>query len=571
MRPHNKHRILAKLATLSLLSLGILAVSCVSDDIGCIEDRPGYIEGNDLWMTISVVNQSSNIPSRADDEAGHPDEDAERAENYIDTDDITLMLLDANRILLKVFERDEFAVTPAQAFGEDLSKYDITFNVNRDYFNYANGLNDIPFSLMVVANTNGVRGGKPSLPFSWRNVGKKVASLSEDAGNMFEFPDSYDTPWRPSIADGGKHIPMAGIKKMSMTRTEFETGNTVATRVELGSIPMQRTLAKVRVLDGIRSQEDTEFSEITSVGLQGVFKSMGFVPYSSVVPGWYTADETPVIEKASVKYGEWDTTATIPFFEVDDYTATDGTTYKKAFVAYVPEYSASVKAESDTKRAGTDGYIVGEVPTLKFQLKEREAVASAEPVKRDVKLTSFANITDIARNHIYEFTVKANPNAKLDLTLNVKAWDRYEESIEFTDQPSFSDVVWSNIYSGWNYSTGEVRINPDVPAKVEFNLETPRDCRWTAYLIPIRGNGAFVFTDAAGNPLTENGGLPTGIIDPAIPTTLYIKATSPEVVSEVSAELCVMITTLDNTEIEAALAGNARESGRYLIRQIPNN
>lgn len=567
MRPHlNLHKILAKYATtLSLLS--VLAVSsCVSDEIGCIEDRPGYIDGNDLWMTISVVNQSSHEPSRADDEAGHPDEDAEIAENYIDTRDITLMLLDENRMLLKVFESDEFVVIPREA-SYDMSKYDITFNVNRDYFNYAAGKDDILFSLMVVANTNGVRGAKPSLPFTWRNVGKRVSSLSEDAGNVFEFPDSYDSPWRPTAADGGKHIPMAGIKKVTMTRTEFETENTVETRIQLGDIPMQRTLAKVRVLDGIRSQTDTEFSEISSVGLQGVFKAMGFVPYYSVVPAWYTSDETPVIEKGSVKYDEWDTTATIPFFEVDDYTATDGTTYKKVFIAYVPEYSASVKAESDEKRKGADGYVVGEVPTLKFKLKERDSGAS---VDRDVKITDFANITDIARNHIYEFKVTANPNAKLNLTLNVKAWDRYEESIEFTDQPSFGEVTWSNMYVGWNSSAGEVRVKPDQPVKVSFRLQTPKDCRWTAYLIPVRGNGAFVFTDKDGNELT---GYPSGIIgaDGGNNTELYIKSTSPDVVSEVSAELCVMITTLDNTDIEAALAGNARPSGRYLLRQIPNN
>lgn len=566
MRPHlNLHKILAKYATtLSLLS--VLAVSsCVSDDIGCIEDRPGYIDGNDLWMTISVVNQSSYEPSRANDEAGHPDEDAEIAENYIDTKDITLMLLDENRMLLKVFESDEFVVIPRET-SDDKSQYDITFNVNRDYFNYAAGKDDIPFSLMVVANTTGVRGAKPSLPFTWRNVGKRVASLSEVAENVFEFPDSYDEPWRPSTADGGKHIPMAGIKKVTMTRTEFETENTVETRIQLGDIPMQRTLAKVRVLDGIRSQADTEFSEISSVGLQGVFKSMGFVPYYSVVPGWYTSDETPVIEKGSVRYGEWDSTASIPFFEVDDYTATDGTTYKKAFIAYVPEYSASVKEESDEKRQGADGYVVGEVPTLKFKLKERDGGATIE---RDVKITNFTNITDMARNHIYEFTVTANPNAKLNLTLNVKAWDRYEESIEFTDQPSFEEVTWTNMYEGWNSSAGEVRVKPDQPVKVSFRLQTPKDCRWTAYLIPVRGNGAFVFTDKDGNELT---GYPSGIIGAdGDMTELYIKSTSPDVVSEVSAELCVMITTLDNTDIEAALAGNARPSGRYLLRQIPNN
>ena len=81
IRIHLPHNYLGLVA--GCLCLGSLAASCVSDDLGCIEDRPGYVEGNDIWLTFTLRGESAvgrSLPGhaasgifRADDSAGHPE------------------------------------------------------------------------------------------------------------------------------------------------------------------------------------------------------------------------------------------------------------------------------------------------------------------------------------------------------------------------------------------------------------------------------------------------------------------------------------------------------------------
>lgn len=564
-RKQLSHKFLA--TVLACMCLGPLAVSCVNDDLGCIEDRPGYVEGNDVWFTLSVVNQGSvskgtpfespRSVSRADDPMGHPEEEATAAENYINLDDITLMVLDDRRALLRVFNRDEFTVVPIT---EDYSSYELKFKINRDYFGYASGLDNIPFSIMVIANSKGAK-SPSSHPFTWANAGKLVTTLSMSSDNYLEFPDTYNKPWQPDIA-GGYHIPMAGISRVSISRVALEGANDDATRLELDPIYMQRAIAKLRVLDGIPSQNDTpELSEITSVGIQGLFKAMALVPYSTKAPAWYTADDTPVIEAGSAPYEEWDYSATIMSYKVENYTATDGKTYKNAFIAYIPEYSASAKVESDQKRPAEPGYIPGQVPLLKIEAKNR---FTDEIKPYDIRLTDFPNITDIARNHIYEFTVTALPTAQLNLTLNVKDWDAQETTWDYSDNPAINGEGYLKWLSGTyaNIDEANAGLYPRVnyPAVGNFTFSEPQGGEWTAVLIPEGSTelDAFCFVDASGAKVNSI----SGTIDGSQASISILAQYAPASYDR-SARLLFTVHTPDGRTISADVLNGHYGSNKY--------
>lgn len=566
-RKQLSHKFLA--TVLACMCLGPLAVSCVNDDLGCIEDRPGYVEGNDVWFTLSVVNQGSvskgspfespRSVSRADvpgDTMGHPDEEATAAENYINLDDITLMVLDDRRALLRVFNRDEFTVVP---ISEDYSSYELKFKINRDYFGYASGSDNIPFSIMVIANSKGVKA--PSThPFTWANAGKLVTTLSMSAENKFEFPENFEKIWRPDIA-GGYHIPMAGISRVSISRVALEGANDDATRFELDPIYMQRAIAKLRVLDGIPLQTDTpELSEITSVSIHGLFKAMALVPYSSKAPTWYTADDTPVIEVGSASYEEWDYSATIMAYKDENYKTADGNTYT-AFIAYIPEYSASAKIESDQKRPEASGPEPDKLPMLVIEAKNR---FTGETKSYEKPIADFTNITDIARNHIYEFTVTALPTAQLNLTLNVKDWDAQETTWDYSDNPAINGEGYLQWLSGTyaNIDEANAGLYPRVnyPAVGNFTFSEPQGGEWTAVLIPEGSTelDAFCFVDDSGAKVNSISGTINGK-----PASISIVAQYPPAAYDRSARLLFTVHTPDGRTISADVLNGHYGSNKY--------
>ena len=97
-------------------------------------------------------------------------------------------------------------------------------------------------------------------------------SLSQE-NRGFDFP----TDWTPSIADN-RHIPMSGLVKASMTRASFEGATDQSKAVDMGTIYLQRNIAKIRVVDAIAKNGDADH-EITAVTLTGATNRGSFIPY----------------------------------------------------------------------------------------------------------------------------------------------------------------------------------------------------------------------------------------------------------------------------------------------------
>lgn len=414
MRPHNKHRILAKLATLSLLSLGILAVSCVSDDIGCIEDRPGYIEGNDLWMTFALNGEhtmgnqtdSRSEVSRADDN-GHIDENAVADENKINFPDVLLILFDNNKNALKVFDSSEIYYFEPK--GDNSQNYEFRIRINKSYFAFA-GDGDINISLMMVANLNGMGAGSfPSTDLFMKST-SAVASLR----NSFEFKTSVadGAPWYPE-AKAGRYIPMSGLQHYTITRAQLDTPNGVPNDVNnpcdlsKSDLVMQRSIAKIRIIDEIKAEAKTTITGVELVG--GLNSRCAYMPDFSLAGCAKWAGGTEMVEKATVNADWWDGSLTGIGRKLTD----------KEFEIYVSELDlTSVGAVS---------------PSLVIKTKcELPGMASEETFTYKLSDLISDKTLDITRNHIYEFTVDRSLTSKPTLSYVVCPWIPYTVNI-----PSF--------------------------------------------------------------------------------------------------------------------------------------
>ena len=552
--------------TLSLLAGGLLTVSlsgCLDDHSACIEDQPGYQEGNDLWISFNIRNMSERSRgagnTRADDPENHPDEMGTDPENYIDCEEgFELLMFDDQDRLIKVFDRDELELFPIESTtvdpstGYESNHYKLTAKINKAYFDYSTADN-VEFSLLLAVNmhaTNGASANDSFIPYEYVATSSRVSQLMR--GFNYNSAIGNNNCWIPEIPNSESSnpkrlIPMSGKRKMSIPRDVLDgTGKfSFGDPYPLGKdIDMLRAMAKIRIVDLLASEFE-ENAQITAVEIQGYNTKGTYMPWiDDQTNSEWGKETTQIVEIPTTNSGIWfNAENQIPMEKRSaQYNGVD----HSFFIAYLPEYALT---------DNTDGLKL----VFHYQTDNTEDSKFVQTLRWNDVINK-----DIARNHIYEIAVKRPDRLKLELTLDVKDWVSNEENLDFNDHPSLADEVHWYDYSD---KTGEkIIVRNDKPVKVTFTLDTPRDCRWTAYLIPIKGNGAFQFTDDNGTPLTE---YPSDIINGTTQQVLYIAPTNKAgVAEEVSAELCVIITTQDGQEVEADLLNGS--SGRFLLRQIPN-
>lgn len=409
---------------LTCLCLGALAVSCVNDDLGCIEDKPGYIEGNNIWLSFDIqtegaidkpFSRSDAFGSRAGedgpDDNGHPDEVATPAENYISPTDILLVLLDGNRNVMKVFDDKEYALsTPIN--GTNNTQYTITAEINKVYFDYiTTDLFDL--SILVIANINGT--GDGSFPLSKLYV-KSLTSVSQFQYNFGLPRGAANVSWFPLTPD--RRIPMAGLKHFKVNKTDL-FASTESNRYDLNTadnpIYVQRSIAKIRVFDNIAENANLK---ITGVEVKGITNRGAYMPDLTVTGCEQWAEGTKMLEKATMATSWFDAAASVSAVLTQagdegsgDYTDVDNNEFTEAFIAYLPEIDLSVESPvlSITGRYSNNTERVWEFP-----------------------LNEYVKGIDITRNHIYEFTVTAALDSELQLKYTLCPMGHY-----ITDIPGF--------------------------------------------------------------------------------------------------------------------------------------
>lgn len=385
---------------------------CINDHSLCVEDRPGYVEGNDLWMSFQIENLGNTARTRAaaepDDPVGHPDEEASAAEKYIDAGDIALVFFDDARHAWKVFDSKDFFLTPLQNGNTDAS-YQLTFKINKDYFSYASGKDAVGYSLMVVTNLGGLGDNHETFgPDLFMNSPAEIAAKYKS----FPMPDQSDAAWTPEVDQHG--IPMAGMSTSSFSMealdNALENGNSLAEPMMLDDIYLQRSLAKIRVLTSKELAE--KGGKVTAVTLTGANTKGAYIPVDAEGK-WY--DATTVLETVTEPAdGSWyQADRTVSFTETSRTVAGD---QLEGFQCYVPE----------SKVEGRDTHLN---ITVTFTEEGAPAEVRNYEVKLKDPLNTYPGIKAIARNHIYEYIVDADLDANIAINYTVCPWEEYKIDI----------------------------------------------------------------------------------------------------------------------------------------------
>jgi len=538
------------------MCLGPLAVSCVNDDLGCIEDRPGYVEGNDVWISFNIkgetgldktIPRSEPFGSRADDALAHPEEDATAAENFILPSDITLIFLDDRRTVIKVFDSDSYTLTQSTT---DLSQYTLTAKINQAYFSYSSAA-QFDLSLLVIANINGTSDGS----FPTGNLfATNLTSLSQFRNSFGFTPEVNGNSWFPNGSD--KRIPMAGLKHFSVNRAELLASTDATNRYQLNTeadpLYIQRSIAKLRVFDNV-DREDSHLI-ITDVKLKGVSNRGAFMPDLGLNGCQAWANGTTMLEKATMTANWFDSSVLVNTVLTQkgeegsgNYTDADGNSFEEAYIAYIPEIDLTA-ADPILQIYGVydDGTPNPDKP-WEFKL--------SEIIKEKI---------DITRNHIYEFTVTASLKAQLDLTLNVKDWDAQETTWDYSDNPAINGEGYLQWLSGTyaNIDEANAGLYPRVnyPAVGNFTFSEPQGGEWTAVLIPEGSTelDAFCFVDASGAKVNSI----SGTIDGS-PASISILAQYAPASYDRSARLLFTVHTPDGRTISADVLNGHYGSNKY--------
>lgn len=510
-------RALRRLSLVAGLGAGLLLSGCIDSNSECIEDQPGYEEGKDVWLSVNFRNVDSEGRSRAVTDPDHPDEDATAAENYIDGNDLTVMFLNSDGRVMKVFADGEYSVEVISNADGLYNDYQLRFRINQDYFEKT-GITST-FSLLIVANHNGTGDGQTYNPDNlWM---KSVADLSA-LKTSFGYTGLNSTEsWQPDI-DGGRHIPMAGIHRFTVSRTALEgatdANNPLVITDGGNEIDMQRAMAKIRVIDALAENGNTD-NEITAVTLTGMNTRGAYLP---LVPSndWGT-QAVPNTAVCHIAHG--DATWFNPGNVIPSYTIGNN-----GWGFYIPEFSWTLAPAAAE-------------PTLHITV--HSASTGLDRVY-DYPVSKALGQTDMTRNHIYEFRVTEIAGMNLALTCTVLDWEGHETDWEFTDNVSMAQggyITWTN--GQVNKSTATVTFNQTLTdLECRFAFLTPAGYTWRAVLIPQTGNlSAFSFV-----------GETTGTIVPGETITLKIHTSdsAPKGVNN-TARLQILVSTPWGTTINA--------------------
>ncbi len=386
-------------ATAALLCIGVCG--CSSDSPIGDDDDATEVPDKDMWLNLRLSVPSPTAgrgSSRADDAAGHPEEADNYDESYIDCtgSNMSLMFFDNQQRLMRVLTPQEMTVTPGAGEG----MYDLHFRLNSDYFDYAGTADNIECTYMLVANINGTGSGST---FSTEALFAKTPAKIADLHTSFGMPDQSSGAWMPSAPDK-QLIPMAGIARGRISRTDLDK-STAEAAADLGTLSMQRALVKIRVLDAIPLQTDTDMDHITAVTIQGCNTRGAYIPAGTTA--WYSG--TTDVETATEMTEWYAPDGRIKMLNTPQTSTVENKTYQNAFVCYVPECT-----------------LLGKEAKMIITVAEKESGATQDfEINLKESYGDFVGLSALARNHIYEFEVKMSTVSQLHLKYTVCDWDQY--------------------------------------------------------------------------------------------------------------------------------------------------
>ncbi len=469
-------RTLTALAALAMLGAGS---SCVNDNSLCPEDQPGFDKTDVVWLSFNIRNvDNTGGRSRAVVDPDHPDEDALAAESFINCADydLSVMFLDANGRVMKVFNKDEFAIVASGTDGT-YRDYNLTMNINQGYFPPTG--DNVTFSLLVVANLKGTGDGS-TFGLNW------MASVDELSKRQISYGYTGaiaggTTAWQPDI-NAKRLIPMAGLRQFTVSRAALSAATDRDKELNLSAdgttIDMQRSMAKIRVVDALAENGNPD-AKIVGVTLTGTNTRGAYLP--AVEPNSWTPN-TAVCHFGMANEGWFDATTVRNSYGL----SIDG---KNAWGFYITEFArSSAPAASE--------------PVLHITVE-----SGGEQRTYDYPVSKSLGNTDMTRNHIYEFVVTEVSGLKLELTCTVLDWDSQEVEWDYKDNITMAQdgyIKWLNGHV--NPPVATVTFDSDLSDLVcRFSFMTPAGFEWKAVLLPQKGNpSAFSFEGPASGTIVPN-------------------------------------------------------------------
>ena len=519
-----------------------LAAGLITSVPGCVTEEAGGPDGVPAYrMSVTVVTNAT-ATSRAD-HSDNAQELGSDAENFIDilNNDFRVIIFDSDGNYM--YEMD----------GSDMKQYFPSY-VNGNYYYYTmecevefpetytqaeiDKIRDHGLQVMVLANWQSINGQsaydnlfrQQSLSEVWRSSSNYSFRYQPSQAN------STTVTWQPDMHSTPKRlIPMFGYAKSS----KFEARTTSGIHYSTATIPMQRAMAKIEVIDHLENQPKLNVADVTMTK----YNTSGlFIPDLTANPDWNQVGSQ--VGQSSlptdVRSGN-----DLQFVHVDN-----------KWIAYVPEMKFDPLSQITTtnKTIDIESDEANARPHLNVKIETNEAINGYDGGTYPAHFARYdqnfnPTIPDdswnhILRNHIYRFSVN-KVGLTVSLHLHVSPWSPDEDELwNFTDHVTVQqEVVWGKYdddvysYESYNKDTGEVVLwlDPAKPLQGSFKITTPVNGRWYARLVPI-GDAkidAVSFVDKDGHiiPTTNNASACleiSGLIntDAELPTYFYILPTN---------------------------------------------
>lgn len=511
-----------KLKDITLLILASLPAvflcACASDD------GPSQPASDDSTVTLKFnIFTQDRIPTRT---IGVWEEEAASiGERILSPDDMRVMIFDESGSLITTVTPAALDWTGTSAITGD-GFYTLTVSFTSDYFDSFTSTQNVPFSLMILANMESAGGHYYTYEYGKTKI--------QDITDRFRMNVDY----YPTETTG---IPMFGLKYFNLSKSSLAGATSVTPN---GEIDLLRAMCKIEVSNSLvttKGPDDVEYPLITGVEMTS-WNPMGYVrPLQQ-------DNSSGNVTKANVFPAAPDTNP-----KTLNVTGSDEFKYR----VYCPEAPCE---------------------DVSFRVKAILTPGGNE-VSYDVCLSDYTDVfgPDLIRNHIYRFNIsKLGTMAAIDV--EVMDWTLQTDEYEFDNvvsmEPdgflkwSYTDTqdfaVSTETYNGKPEQQLSILNGTTGYATGTFKIISPRGATWSAYFIPgENGVDAFEFVNIDSNGNETASAFARGNVGEE--ATIRIRGKGEADPLRHWAELVVEVRTADGNVLLAPLTPAPAMSTRYII------
>lgn len=401
--------------------------------------------------------------------------------------------------------------------------YTLSVAFTHEYFDKFDDDAVIPFTVMILANLEG--------------IGGRYMTLSPGNTRVADVVDSFQmsADYYPTDTTG---IPMYGIKSLTVAKELLTQG---VDAQFAGQIDMIRSLCRIDVSERISNAM--------------------LYPDGEIYPKVTEVEMVSWIDHGYLR----------PRF--DDYS--QGLKFANLFPTSPVSTPAVARKTNDIFRLYCPE---ADVKDMKFRVTATLSPGEA-PRQFEIGLGDFESEigSELVRNHIYRFDIHAF-NTMLDLDVEVSDWTVQQSEFELEDIVSMEPdgfLKWEYDDRFFSVSTETYNGEPEQQLSIlngtssyatgTFHILSPKGATWKAYFIPgENGVDAFEFVD-----IDDDGNIISGsekVFEEGIvggPATINIRGKGMADAYRHWAELVVEVRTLDGTVLYAPLTSSM--SSRFII------